>query len=147
MTQTPSRDWQKDMAYLNREIECRQVMFIDTKELEIASYWLQEANTLQNKLKEMAEIIEYEAVLTDLRGAEMHARELRAMVATLYPDTPAPTPEIGLYDTVTHSEYGSGGVMEILGTKARISFDDLDYDLTLEISELTPAPKGRGEAN
>lgn len=53
-------------------------------------YWLQEAKTLQDKLKELVEIIEYEADLADLRGAEIHARDLRNMVSTLYPDTTAP---------------------------------------------------------
>jgi hypothetical protein len=92
MTQTPSRDWQKDEALLQL---CQRTAADENEKhaLSIGLHWLQEAKTLQDKLKELVEIIEYEADLADLRGAENHARELRAMVSTLYPDTPAPTNE------------------------------------------------------
>jgi hypothetical protein len=89
MTQTPSRDWQKDMDTIKREKRTSNEI-TKMNALNIAEHWLQEAKTLQDKLREMAELIEYEADLADLRGAELHARDLRAMVATLYPDTPAP---------------------------------------------------------
>lgn len=96
MTQTP-RDWQKDMEMCERFTDGhipggpldngKAVYTFGLLAKEALPYWLQEAKTLQDKLKELVEIIEYEADLADLRGAEIHARELRSMVATLYPDT------------------------------------------------------------
>ncbi|WP_211296433.1 hypothetical protein [Paenibacillus donghaensis] len=59
----------------------------------------------------------------------------------IIPAAPAPK-EVELWDTVNHPEYGRGGVMEIIGTKVRVSFDDLDYHLTLDISDLSKVEEG-----
>lgn len=53
--------------------------------------------------------------------------------------------EVELWDTVNHPEYGQGGVLEIIGTKARVSFDELDYHITLETSELNKIEEGNNQ--
>lgn len=116
MTQTPSRDWKKDMQYLEKLSESNETV-------EISDYWLQEAeelkqiladeqkshtNTLnrEQRLKEALELLvfmfrfdpeegraymtfgDFEEVLDpDDQEAYITAS---AVLATLHPDTPAP---------------------------------------------------------
>jgi hypothetical protein len=116
MTQTPSRDWQKDMEmceaqegdqwYNNgkrleeydrlTEEGCRPIAEFEREEeaafaaecREALPYWLQEAKRLKTAIE--CAIEEYGLWNDKSRAAEVIITELKRELSTLYPDTPAP---------------------------------------------------------
>jgi hypothetical protein len=94
MTQTPSRDWQKDMDFILREKERVQMFKLPTDEEDIAIYWLQEAKERGEREQRMKEGLED---MMPNMWPEMRVH-FQVLIDTLYPDTPAqteaPAPEI-----------------------------------------------------
>lgn len=112
MTQTPSRDWQKDEALLQL---CQRTAADDNEKhaLSIGLHWLQEAKTLQEIASGRGrEYLKVQRLLKAAEGREQRLKEaiqgalkhdnpyealdiLESILSTLYPDTPAPTGEEG----------------------------------------------------
>ncbi|GGF73107.1 hypothetical protein GCM10010912_17880 [Paenibacillus albidus] len=89
------RDWQKDMEM------CKDITSMSSKGefVRMAEYWLQEAKERgerEQRLKVAIEcaIEEYGLWKDKGRAVEVMITELKRELSTLYPDTPAPTPEI-----------------------------------------------------
>ncbi|MEK5178235.1 hypothetical protein [Paenibacillus odorifer] len=87
------RDWQNDMEFILREKERVQLFKLPTKEEDIAIYWLQEAKERGERERQLKEAIE-EALKWTWYHGEANMVEidtvLNDILATLYPDTPAP---------------------------------------------------------
>jgi hypothetical protein len=86
------RDWQKDMEMCQQS---KDNSFTDGLSFlsilpEIGLYWLQEAKERGEREQRMKEAIEYEIEICTLRGSDARAEELKELLATIYPDTPAP---------------------------------------------------------
>lgn len=89
MTQTPSRDWQKDMRQTEIAKELREMAKIDTEELDTTIYWLQEARRYMEAWEDLREIVSTNA--TGGRGEDINDYDIMLnIMKSLYPDTPAP---------------------------------------------------------
>lgn len=102
MTQTPSRDWQKDMEMFEEANKAALTWLVGKGAAEAGVYWLKEAKVYKQSYEAVlryAGIVEAreqrlkEAYMIMLKYIPRHVQEcfgFDTFLATLYPDTPAP---------------------------------------------------------
>lgn len=94
------RDWQKDMDDVQGYLRNMHLVHHNEQTLrgkpvaEVLQYWLQEAKERKEKELRMKELLETIANAPVVDSAEQeierHKRAAKSLLATLYPDTPAP---------------------------------------------------------
>ncbi|CAH1054083.1 hypothetical protein [Paenibacillus pseudetheri] len=83
------RDWQKDMALVERYGNSN-MPYYETEFSKALPYWLQEAKERGEREQRLKEAIDL--ALSECKGEPDYflAKKVRSAFSTLYPDTPAP---------------------------------------------------------